>query len=409
MNYLFEFITMSFPKAGIQVGALPLTLNMLLFIVVFFMNLRFALESVKISYCFSVCYFLLVAFTLVSVLVNITNHTITAFNIASSFVVLMSPLAAVAIKRNDCDKSMKIMAISVLITGGYMIIQKLFGILDTALEGVTYTYGQDLIQKNIGYDVTDSSLSNKMPSTYQNGNSVGLFFALSIVLLLVWNPKTKIWKLLRQVCIVLAIYGVVLSGSRSIMFPLVIFGLGIIIGYYRKLPRIYRIRFLVTFLIFLLLSIFLILGKNPQLYQGLYDRYVIQTTADPTSNRGEQWSLALTYIYNLNFGDLLKFLILGVPNTLIGSDGMMGFLLNRGVVAQIMFLICLLMPIINLLKLKEVRIVGFGLLAVFCAFIIDSSYFYLPSLMNYFFAYNLAMKIYNSSNHSKGKGRAVIK
>lgn len=388
INALFEFVTMAFPKAGIQVGGLPLTLNMLLFGLILLINFRTLPAYIQSIPNLFIPYYFLFCFSILSLMVNYSQKTVSSMEIAMTIVVIMSPLAGVAIYNLNIEHSFKIMNISTIIVGGYMIIQKVFGIINTSVIGITYTLGQDLTKKNIGYTMAvEGSEANKMPSTYQNGNSSGLFLASSLFLLLLWNPVKKKWKALKYIGIICSSIGLLLSGSRSILFPLLILLIFILYSYLKNLTFRKKRNVILVFILFVIILFFYFLTIGNQLYLQLYDRFFIQTVNNPTSNRGTMWINAINYIYFLNGSSLVRFLLIGVPNNAIGSDGMMGFLLSRGVIAQISFIICLLIPIVDLHRKKTVKVMSWILFSIFIAFMIDMSFFYLPCLMNYYFAY----------------------
>ena len=121
MTSLFEFITMAFPKAGIQVSGLPITINMVLFGVVTIVNFKYIPKYLKLMPSFIFPYYLLVMFVVISVLINIGNGTITAMTIAMTAVVTLSPLAGLSAMALSTEKSFKIVSISSIVTGGYTV------------------------------------------------------------------------------------------------------------------------------------------------------------------------------------------------------------------------------------------------------------------------------------------------
>lgn len=399
MTSLFEFITMAFPKAGIQVSGLPITINMVLFGVVTIVNFKYIPKYLKLMPSFIFPYYLLVMFVVISVLINIGNGTITAMTIAMTAVVTLSPLAGLSAMALSTEKSFKIVSISSIVTGGYMIIQKIFGIIATSIAGVSYTYGQDLAHKNIGYTGDSSSAvgeASKMPSTYQNGNSVGLFLATSLALLLSWTPDNSRWKTIRKVGIVMCLIGLTLCGSRSILFPMLLVSVFIFFGYFRKLNGNEKKSLFINIFLFLLTLLLFLKITHSDVLNQLVERYITQTIENPTSNRSSMWADGWQYINNLNLKQFISFGIIGAPNDAVGSDGMMGFLLNRGIIAQLLFIACLGIPIVQLMCKKETRIVAWSLVAVFIAFILDMSFYYLPCVMNFYLAFAIAGKSQNS-------------
>lgn len=391
MNGIFEFITMAFPKAGIQVGGLPFTFNMILFGIVMLLNLKYIPTFLNNWGDFLIAYYLFFFFAIASLLINIAERQSTSLDIAMTMVVVLSPLAAVSISQLSLHKALVINCLSAIVVGGYMIIQKTVGITRTALAGVTYTLGQDLTTKPIGYASTEY-LSHKMPSTYQNGNSSGLFLASSLALLLIWQPKKKTNQLFKYSGIVSCIIGLFLCGSRSILFPMIpLFGMiGIqLYKHYNKQQR--KIVWLVLSA-FSMIAVWYFTVFGQDVLATFYDRIITQTIQNPSSDRFAQWKIIAEQIYQLQPTAVLRFFFIGLTNDLFQLDGMLRFLAMKGVIAQFSFLVVLLYPIVALYKDQKTRIISYALMGIFIAFLIDMSFFYLPCVMNYFMVYEIGLK-----------------
>ncbi|WP_314066409.1 hypothetical protein [uncultured Vagococcus sp.] len=391
MNGIFEFITMAFPKAGIQVGGLPLTLNMILFGVVMLANLKHLPAFLNNWGGFLIGYYLFFFFSTASLLINIAEQQSTSLDIAMTMVVILSPLASVPISRLSLHKSMTITCVSAIIVGGYMIVQKTMGITKTAVAGVTYTLGQDLTTKPIGY-ATAENLSHKMPSTYQNGNSSGLFLVSSLTLLLIWQPERIGTRCLKYGGILACLIGVFLCGSRSILFPMIPLFIMIGLDLYKQYEKEQRKIVWIVFGggIIAVSAYFNFFGQEA--LTTFYDRVITQTIQNPSSDRFAQWKVIGEQISVLSPYRVLRFLFIGVANDLFQLDGMLRFLAMKGVIAQLSFLAVLMYPIIGLYKEKKTRIVSYALIGIFIAFLIDMSFFYLPCIMNYFMVYEIALK-----------------
>lgn len=391
MNGIFEFITMAFPKAGLQVGGLPFTLNMILFGVVMLINLKQIPSFLNSWGVFLIAYFLFFFFTTASLLINIAEQQSSSLDIAMTMVVLFSPLAAVPISQLSLRKAMVINSSSAIIVGGYMMVQKTFGITKTALVGLTYTLGQDLTTKPIGY-ASSENLSHKMPSTYQNGNSSGLFLASSLALLLIWQPTKRCDKVLKYSGMICCIIGIFLCGSRSILFPMVpLFAMIVIQLYKLYQPRQRRLFWLLIFSVGLLsVAYFTFFGQ--EVLATFYDRVVIQTIQNPSSDRFAQWKIIGEQIYQLDAVGVVRLFLIGLTNDLFQLDGMLRFLAMKGIIAQLSFLVVLIYPILMLYRDPKTKIVSYALMGIFIAFLIDMSFFYLPCVMNYFMVYEIGTK-----------------
>lgn len=391
MDNLFVFISMTFPKAGIQLGSVPLTLSILLFIFVVLRNLNFVLPGLRTIRGLLPCYLLLLLFGIFVLLGNL--GVISAYELCQALVVIASPLAITAVKRIDFEKGCKLTCVSLAIVSGFAILQRFFGIVYTSIPGLTFTYGQNLTNKAIGYGMAGTAEASKMPSSYQNGNGYGLFIAMAIPLLLLWQPKTKGWKHTKSITLLTGIVGMLLCGSRSIMFPFSAMCLFILHNYQKKLPpkqrRIFR-----NSAMFLLLGggLYLVLFQS-ELFLDAYNRYVVQTVSDPTaSGRTLQWANMAQIVSHYDAGHFLRFLLIGEQRGLPGGgEGLFEFLFHFGAPATIGLYGCLLAGILNCWK--RARPVAYGLICIFLAFCVDQSYYYPPSLMNYFIVTMLALRV----------------
>lgn len=380
MTALFEFFTFAFPKAGIQMG-LPVTISLVLFLFVFIRYFNQTVSAFNQVPLLGLTYLLFSFSIIISVLFNLDQYT--TQSIAFVLVLIGSPLAIVVGRNIDKEKFKTIMAVSVIIVGGYSVIQWFFGILNTAIPGVTYTFGQNLMDKPIGYGHSATLEAVKMPSTYQNGNASGLFFALSIPVLFIWSVKSKRNKILKVLAILLGIIGLILSGSRAIMIPFAGFSLLLLLFYFRTLKR--RIAFLfisISMFLSLFLILYLLVGDN-EILQQAYERYVIQTLNDPTGNgRTTLIMIALTQVKMLDASGLFSFIIMGFSEYRLMSEGLLYLLFANGVLSFVSFLFVLFLSFKTAYKKNKIESIGF--MCVIVAFIVDSSFLYPPALINFF-------------------------
>ena len=217
MDTLFQIVTMMIPKAGIQVGGAPLTLNVFLLLCVILKNPNQTVLAVQRIKGMGFLYAVLLLFGSMTFLLGIGHWPL--YRLAQIAIVIISPLAIVAMLRMDAEISMKITCVALIVVNIYGIVQFVHGIVSSSIPGLTYTYGQDLTGKNIGYGVGGDDLANKIVSTYQNGNYLGLFCIQGICLMFIWCAKEGIWKRLRFLSIILGFVGLLLCGSRSAVIP----------------------------------------------------------------------------------------------------------------------------------------------------------------------------------------------
>lgn len=303
------------------------------------------------------------------------------FRLAVSLVLIVSPLAIGIGYKVKLNTFYKIIIVSMIITGIYSVLQWTIGIETTKIPGLNIAYGDTFADKPIGYGSSGME-ALKMPSTYQNGNGVALFFLLSLFLIIPWKTNKKCIKF---VAILFTIIGILLSGSRSALIPFVL-----LVPY--AIKKIYDILKTKKQKIFLLLCVAIAISgvityvcySNSELIEYMFNRYIVQTIMDPTgSGRTTQIQEVIKSITNQNFMLVIKSLILGNDwKNVVSSEGIFYFVSFYGIICAITFCLLLLYPIRKLYKNNKIEVLG--LIAVFIAFMVDSSFNYPPGLMNYF-------------------------
>ena len=154
MDALFTFITMAFPKAGIQIAGLPLTLNLLLTVYVVLRHPNQTLLLIQRHKNFAILYVVLLFFGIITILTDITQGARPYF-LAQILIVLISPAVGISASRISSDRFTKIVIIAMIITNAYGVAQYFIGISQLAIPGVTYTYGQDFLDKAIGWNADE--------------------------------------------------------------------------------------------------------------------------------------------------------------------------------------------------------------------------------------------------------------
>lgn len=344
--------------------------------------------------------------SLMIVVKNFYDHTLVPFNVAQLFIILISPIAFMIPKTFNLNQQFGILNLSALIVSGYAILQRIFGITSIAVAGVSYTLGSSLEEKPIGFSKGSENISNKMPSTYQNGNGMGIFLALALMLLLAWPTATKCQFRFKLTGIVFSVVGLFLSGSRSILFPLLLMLL--ILGLYHIIPKrryVNRKNFIiiVTVIALLLLVFIPFLVNNWQVIinSKLYDRYIIQTLQNPSSDRSGTWYKMLTYIGSLNGSQALQFFVFGTPNGQFNGEGIIALLVEYGPVVTFSLFYLLFRFWGRVWQREKLHLFSFSMLAVIFAFCIDQSFYYPPSLMNYFLISEIAIECFEAQGEVK--------
>lgn len=401
MSLLLEFFTFALPKAGGTIGGIGITVSLLLF---FLFILHKPLQIMVSLWSWGkdvfIVYFLFVFISLLIVVKNVFEHTLILFNIAQLFIILVSPLALTIPQTVHENKQFGIVNWSAIVVGGYAILQRLLGITSISLTGVTYTMGASLEDKPIGFSKESETISNKMPSTYQNGNGMGIFLALAILLLVVWPTKSQRQFRFKIIGIIVATIGISLSGSRSILFPLML--LLVLLAIFHSVPKTHYVQkkkllVLLAILAVLFLVVVPWLIKNWQniIQSKLYDRYVLQTIQNPSSDRGGTWVRMLTYIGSLRGTELLEFIVFGTPNGSFNGEGIIALLVEYGPLVTFSFFYLLLRMWIHVWRREGEHLFSYSLLAVTFAFLIDQSFYYPPSVMNYFMMAGIALQVFS--------------
>ncbi len=303
------------------------------------------------------------------------------FKLAASVVLILSPLAIGIGYKIKLNTFYKIIIISMIITGIYSVLQWTVGIEATKIPGLNIAYGDTFADKPIGYGFNGRE-ALKMPSTYQNGNGIALFSLLAIFLIIPWKVKQKKWKI---IAIILSIVALILSGSRSSLIPFIILIPYAIKKIYDKLKTKKQKVFLLLIITLGISTLILYIAySQSNIIEYAYERYILQTFSDSTgSGRTTQIQNVINYITSRDFINMIKVLILGEEwGKAEFSEGIFNIISYYGIIVAITFCILLLYPIIKLHKKNKIEILG--LLAVFIAFMVDSSFNYPPALMNYF-------------------------
>lgn len=382
LNGIFEFISFAFPKAGAQIGV-PLTIAMLLFLTALLKCQYQVIPALLQVKGLAVSYTLFVSTVLISLIFNLGN--LSAFQLTAVMVVIASPLAIGIGRSIDVQNGLKILAISLIIVGGYALIQRLVGIVSTAIPGLTYTLGQDLAAKPIGFGMAASGEAQKMPTTYQNGNGAGLFYAMGIPILLSWIPISAKQKILKISGILCGCVGLLLSGSRSIIIPVVLLLTFLLLLLKNKLSYKNQILFVSSLMFLAALVMIYLLQSDNQFLQQLNARYIQQTLSDPTgAGRTSQYVSAFAQVHQLNESGFLRFLVIGLPWDQIGGmEGLISTFFYYGLPSFLGFLLILATTLFAIFEHNKLASIGF--ICVFIAFLVDGSFNFPPTLMNYFF------------------------
>ena len=394
MDALYVFITTAFPKAGVQVAGLPLTLNLLLTAYVVLRQPNQTFLSVQKHRSIMIAYSVLFVFGILSMLLAFAQGG-APFTLSQMLIVVGSPLVAIAALRIPPKKFAEIIIISMLIINIYAVTQYIFGIENTSIGGLTYTYGQSITDKPIGFKADGTAA--KMVSTYQNGNSYGLFDALGLSYLLSRLPLNRQWNIARVAALFIGFVGFMLSGSRSIQIPFCVFLIFILIQYIRQTsPRFQQN--IIGGIIFGGCALCAFAATQPMMISSIKKRLITQTLADPTANgRTKQWQGIFDAVTQMDGFSLIRQLLFGKnPTASFGGEGLPHFFTVFGLPCTIAFYAGLVLLIIECWKNQYTKNIAFGILCVTIAFCVDQSFLYPPNIMNIYLFYGAAQKLTNT-------------
>jgi hypothetical protein len=407
MDALFQIVTMIIPKAGVQIGGIPLTLNLLLLALVLIRNPNQTIISIQRRKVIGVCYAVLLFFALITFLLGVLEG-FSGFVLAQIATVIASPLAGVIGMRMRPEQSFRILALALIVVGMYAAAQFAMGVEHISIEGLTYTAGQELTDKPIGWGTSgDTDTALKMPSTFQNGNYLGIFDALGISLILMWKPVASLWKTLKYFAVGCGILGIMLCGSRSTVIPFVLVAFFLLAQEYRATSSRMKGTYLAGASLAIIGGIIYMLFFQQNIVQQFITRNLTQTVADPTAaGRTTQWSDMAQGIVHLNGAQLLRLAFFGQgAGYNLGGEGMPTFFVTFGLFGTVAFYGMLIAAIIYLWKDLQTRTVALGVFCAFFAFCVDSSFYYPPNVMMVFVVVGIAF----SATKSKERQCALIK
>ncbi len=391
MINLFLFITFAFPKAGIKIDNIPLTVQMVLFVICVVLSIKVFTKIYEKMKSFAYSYILFSVILLLVAILNFKN--IKSFYLLVTMVLITSPLAICIGYKANYNKAIKIMCIALIITGVYSLLQWSIGIEKTKIPGINIAYGDSFAYKSIGYGFFGAE-ALKMPSTYQNGNLVGIFYILGIACMLEWTTEERKYMIMKYVSIILATIGIVLSGSRTIMAIFILMVVLIISNIFKtkkemrkKYLRIIGAILIITIIV--CITIYIIDKKD---IDTLIYRYVTQTIMDKTaSGRTIQLKNLFNSIAQANIFEKIRTLLLGMDWSNVKQvEGLFYILSFYGGIAFVTLIALFCIVIRNVYKTNKT--ISIALSVVLIAFFVDSSFNYPPILINYFLIVGMYIK-----------------
>lgn len=381
MDALYVFVTMVIPKAGAQIAGLPLTLNILLTVFVILKNPDQTIAYVQRFRGFAIAYSVLLCFGLITFFLALTDGT-SPFELAQIVIVLSSPLVGVAVTRIRPQTLIRIVIIATIIVNLYGIIQFLVGVEGASISGLTYTYGQSLSSKPIGISSGTEQADTKIISTFQNGNSFGIYDVLAFSFLMSKLDVAGGWRIARYAAIPLSVVGILICGSRSAVIPFVLMAAFMIRSFLKQMSPRMRSSVGIAVALFVLVGTAALMAQGTIL-QRFWERNVTHTLEDPSaSGRTGQWANSFDAITQMTPAELLRLLFFGRSNTMeIAGEGLPEFFFNFGLVGVCAFYGGMLLIVRHCWKLSCGRTIAMGLLCIVMAFCVDRTFDFPPNLM----------------------------
>ncbi len=387
---LFILLCFAFPKAGAVVGDTTITVQEIVFLLLLIINFKKIKELIykdKKVFGFVI---VLIFFSIIIFLLNIPNFSL--FWILSTVVFVVSPLGYYLCDNININKINKILCFSILITCLFAIIQYIFGIEETKIPGLTIAFGDSYSSKPIGW--TSEGTAIKIPSTYQNGNGFGLFLSLTIPYLIANRFKQRKWQILKYIAVVLGFFGLFLAGSRTAVISFLLASIVIAIFNLHKIQN-FKIRknFLVLFYILIIAAIIAITIN----WDYIYSRFILSLLNDTSGNgRLPQYERLKDTFFDES---VLRNIFFGISwDRAVYTEGFLCILSHHGLFVMLIYVFFLFSYLFD----RNISfIIKIGLLATLISFSVDSSFHYMPGVINYFIIVYCAKKV-SLDQHKEG-------
>lgn len=393
--YISQFLNMAFPKAGILYHNMPVTVMLLLFgAALVSVMIRYGWKERPLPPTFWIVYLLFCLWVLISLAA--TTETLQPKRIAMALVLIGSPLAVcLGWRILSLQMALRITAAAVIVVAAYAMIQWFGGVEETTIHGLNLAWGDSWRDKPIALRVPGPDIVVKWPSTYQNGNLVGVFYILVWPVLLAWPTVSSLDKRLRFAALSLGIIGLMLCGSRSAVYPFIVM-LPVIIWVYYRQQGLAALKYMtgLTVMVVLLAGSLNLSPLQNGIVPTIISRYVSQTLNDPTATgRTVQYIRYANKIKNIKPENKSFVLLFGMKdrkNT--KTEGLLAVAIRFGYPAMVLLLGMFgLVMYYTCWKRKYTYLAVLGLITGGIPFLFDGSYQQPPSLINWFFVVGLLL------------------
>lgn len=406
---IFLFVTFAFPKAGMLIYGIPVTISTILYALSLLILIPCILYYVQQNIAIVKYYIVYCIFVLLNTVLHIGRLPLKYYLFA--VVVAFSPLAYLIGRNIKYELCMKVLCLAGIITGLYSVAQWLFGITQTTIPGITLALGDSWEDKPIGYGFTTLHEATKMPSTAQNGNNIAILCVLAIGTLLTWIPNTKKWFYAKWCSLGLFFTALILSGARSSVYPFFcLLPLGVY-GCWKQYHKRGKKEWIAIILTLAVTALFiLILMQIPQLTPLVNQETAIDYIDGPSrltedigtaSGRFNIWNgMIQTLKDEYSFLDWTRLIFIGASgeNMMMGGEGLPLFISMFGALSAVLFM-GMFIPILMLFKQTPTFI--WATLSFAGALAVDSGYNYPPILIWFFVLAGVMMANYKEKDNIK--------
>lgn len=391
------FFVLALPKAGTYVGEVPVTVASL--VVMAYATYHFLYPGyppimAEASRRFTRVHLVVVWILTLSLLVNLSRLTVAG--LTTWLLLVASPLAFHAgLRVRHPRRALAVVLIATVAVGGYALVQNLVGVEEVAVPGITHVNGENLIEDN---PIRTPSGTLKSPSTYHNGNLAAAFLLLGLGCALVAPRLRRELRTLAALAALAAVVGVGVSLARAAALGIVVAVLVALMPSLRP-PWLGRRTARVTAVLFIgagiLLGGYILTGSET----FLVERFVSDSIHDPTGAGRtlgyEGWLSGLAALEPLDFIAAVLFGDWSIDVVDDKIEGVVALTAIFGLPAMVAFGSMLVLPcrMIRQRLGSNGTVLWLGLVASSAMFLVDSTFLFPPTLMNWCLVAGLGVRL----------------
>ena len=394
---LVWLVALVFPKAGLHVGEVPVTIASLVVMIYgayHFIYPGYPARRRAESRRFTRYHLVFAWVLLLSLLVNLDS--LDTVDLTTWALLAGSPFAFYAgIRAKHPKRLMFIVLASTAAVGLYGLAQNLFGVTETAVPGLTHVLGEDIVRDN---PIHTGSGTLKSPSTYHNGNLAASFLLIGLGFSLFASRLDRRFRVLAAIALIGAVVGVALSLARAAALGFAVASVIALSPTFRP-PWMGRRLANAASAMFVVPGI-LILGYILTGSTGfLVERYFFETIDDPTAaGRTDGYAAWFNSLTSLSPGEFARVLTFGdwtVDPVREYLEGVPAIIATQGLFAFAAMTAIVILPCRMIREAigSEGTVIWFGLVASASMWLIDNTFLFPPTLMNWFLLAGLAVQI----------------